>query len=189
VVLLLPILACLSLQDTTTKTDTTPFRRGQWGVQFVGALGGTVGALKFRSPTSAWVVDLDLDGTHAESFVQDTLQTVSSQASLAVRLGQRTYRPVRRNVTGFLSLGLLLGFSHSVQTIPLLGKASTHSWQAGPFVDVGGTWLLTSHLGIGASWQAVLRYGRSSSRGPGSENRIWSLSGFTSVNVHGVVFF
>jgi len=176
----------LAAQDTTP--DSLPFRRGQWAVQFVGSLGASVGLLKFRSPSSAWVVDVGVSGQHEED-IADTSVAVHSQAFVSVLLGQRKYRSLATKVAAYRSLGLLMSYTHNLSSSPF-SRSTSNGWQLGPFANVGGTYLVTSHLGIGATGQVRIAYGRSTFRSSITpKTRSWSLSGTTSIGLQGAIFF
>lgn len=184
----LAVVSPLSAQDI--PPDSLPFRRGQWAVQFVGSLGAAVGVLKFRSPSSAWVVLASVSGGHNESFVGDTLTGIVSSAILSFRVGLRTHRRLGSRVIGYHTVGVQLGFDHRVQSSPLFGRSMTDGFDAGPYVDVGSTYRLTTYLGIGANAQASVRYGRSWSRNTsGQRASSWGLNGSANIGLHGMIVF
>ena len=184
----LAVVSPLSAQDI--PPESLPFRRGQWAVQFVGSLGAAVGVLKFRSPSSAWVVLASVSGGHNESFDGDSLTGISSQANVSVRLGLRTHRRLGNRVVGYRTVGAQLGFEHRVQTQPFFGTGMFNALDVGPYVDVGSTYRVTTYLGIGANAQASVRYGRSWSRSPsGQRTSSWGLNGSANIGLHGMIVF
>src|SRR6266487_5835229 len=77
-VLALLVLLPVSLfgQDSTAKGNATPFHQGQWAAQFqAGTAFGSLGFIKFRSPTRALVLDLHISGSHSETVVTDSSGT------------------------------------------------------------------------------------------------------------------
>src|SRR5258707_7507636 len=83
-------------QDSTAKANATPFHKGQWAAQFqAGTAFGSLGFIKFRSPTRALVLDLSIVGLHSEAMVTDSSGTrfrgLHSTASTQVRLRLRPY--------------------------------------------------------------------------------------------------
>jgi hypothetical protein len=73
---MLVLLACLALQDSTPPNDSMVFRRGQWAAQFSGGSGfGSLGVLKFRSPTRPLLLDLRVTGSHGEQSFDDSAGT------------------------------------------------------------------------------------------------------------------
>ena len=184
----LAVVSPLSSQDI--PPDSLPFRRGQWAVQFVGSLSVAVGVLRFRSPTSAWVVLPSVSGGHSESFDGDTLTSINSQANLDVRLGLRSYRRLGSRVLGYHTLGVQLGFDHSVLASPFLGTSSSNGFDAGPYVDVGSTYRVTTYLGIGVNAAASIRYGRGWSENfSGEKGSSWAITGSAGIGLHGMIVF
>jgi hypothetical protein len=176
----------LLAQDTPT-----PFRAGQWAALFTGGASFTsLGVLKFRSPTSALWLDLRVSGGHHEDFVSDTVTGISSQVSIDLRLGRRVYRAVADKVVAQHSLGFQVGVDHFVQASPFLGTATSNGWAAGPFVELGGVYLITSHFGIGATGTASITYSRSWGESfGGTKISSWSLGGNTGIFFTATLFF
>lgn len=168
----------------TSRSNATPFRRGQWGAQFqLGSSGSnSLGFLKFQSPTRALVLDLRLGGSHSEASRSDTAGTefigLSSDATTQLRFGWRRYHGASSNLASHYTFGVLAGFDHHVGRTPL-GSNQANGWTAGVFGDIGGTYLVTPHLGLGAIATVSLAYTRSVSEGqPGNlKYRTWGISG------------
>jgi hypothetical protein len=182
--LLLPI--AVFGQDSTAKSNATPFRKGQWAAQFqAGTAFGSLGFIKFRSPTHALVLDLRISGFHSEELGKDStgvsqLDVLLSVASVQARFGWRRYAGDgnRTKVVSHYSFGMLAGFGHSVYTLRQTGYSQSNGWTVGAFGDLGGTYLLTPKFGVGALATAQLTYGNSvlkASSGGGS--RDWSIGG------------
>jgi len=183
VLVLLP--ASTFAQDSTVRASATPFRKGQWAAQFqAGTAFGSLGFIKFRSPTRALVLDLRLGGAHSEELTTDSsganrFAHLNSNAFTQVRFGWRWYSGggAAAKVVSHYSLGALAGFNHYVigdQT----GSSQTNGWTAGAFADVGGTYLLTSRFGIGALATASLSYQNSLGKtSGGGRYRDWSIGG------------
>ncbi len=172
----------LLAQDSVPR-DSTPFRRGQWALQFgAGASLASVGALKFTSPTRAWLLDLQLSAGHSHSTAEFSPDTVSEQfssrASVTARAGRRFYEVRHRAVAGYQTLGVLAGFMHDCSGSSGFqgsGGGCLNGWTAGAFGELGGAYLLTSHLSIGGGAAASFSYARTwihSSRGP--KQTAWS---------------
>lgn len=167
---LLPAVVMLPLslfaQDPTTRSDTTPFRRGQWAAQFQAGSGfGSLGFLKFRSPKRALVLDVRIGGAHSESMVTDSSGTrfagFSSSVFTQLRFGWRRYGVGEAKIVSHYTLGVLAGFDHRASGSPGGGGFEDNSWIAGVFGDVGGTYLLTPRFGLGALAAVSLTYSRS----------------------------
>jgi hypothetical protein len=171
-------------QDSTAKSNATPFRKGQWAAQFqAGTAFGSLGFIKFRSPTRAVVLDLRIGGSHSEEIATDTGGTrfngLRSNASTQVRFGWRRYNGDGNatKVVSHYSLGALAGFDHDVSA-GRTGWSKDNAWTAGVFGDVGGTYLLTPKFGIGALATASLSYRSGVAKTSfGTRYRDWSLGG------------
>src|SRR5437762_4302937 len=171
-------------QDSTAKGNATPFRKGQWAAQFqAGTAFGSLGFIKFRSPTRALVLDLRINGSHGETMVTDSSGTrfgdLHSTAFTQVRFGSRRYSGdgTAAKVVSNHSFGALAGFEHDVAAGPS-GWSRTNNWTVGAFGDVGGTYLVTSRLGIGALATATLSYQNGITRSSfGNKYRNWSIGG------------
>ncbi len=179
---LLPVSALA--QDSTARHDATPFHKGQWAAQFqAGTAFGSLGFIKFRSPTRALVLDLRIIGSHSEAMLTDSSGTrfsgLHSTASSQVRFGWRRYSgdgPAAKLVSHY-SFGALTGFEHDVGAGPS-GSSRTNRWTIGAFGDVGGTYLVTSRLGIGALATATLSYENGISRSSfGTKLHDWLIGG------------
>jgi hypothetical protein len=190
------MLAALVLTQDTT--NVTPFRRGQWAAQFqAGTSFGSLGFIKFRSPTRALVLDVRLSGGHSEDLETDSSGTrfagLQSSAFTQLRFGWRRYSGGTEHVVGHYSFGLLAGFDHSVSVSTSPGFESTRNgWTAGVFADVGGTYLVTSKFGIGALAAAGLSYTSSVSTfsPPQQKSRAWFIGGSAiSASLVATVFF
>jgi hypothetical protein len=172
-------------QDSTARSNATPFRTGQWAAEFQAGTGfGSLGFIKFRSPTRALVLDLRLGGAHSEELTTDSsganrFAHLNSNAFTQVRFGWRWYSGdgAAARVVSHYSLGALAGFNHYVTRDPT-GSSQTNGWMAGAFADVGGTYLLTSKFGIGALATASLSYQNSLGKTSGGRRyRDWSIGG------------
>jgi len=181
--LLLPALAFA--QDSSAKTNATPFRRGQWAAQFqAGTAFGSLGFIKFRSPTHALVLDVHVGGAHSEDVTTDSsganrLRGLNSNASAQVRFGWRRYSGdgTAAKVVSHYSFGALAGFEHHVGAARG-GSSRSNGGTAGVFGDVGGTYLLTSRFGIGALATAAVSYRTVVSKSSfGTASRDWSIGG------------
>ena len=170
-------------QDSTVKSNATPFHKGQWAAQFqVGTAFSSLGFIKFRSPTHALVLDVRVGGAHSEDLRTDSSGNhfggLNSNASAQVRFGWRRYSGdgTAAKVVSHYSLGALAGFFHSASRFPP-GSQESNGWMAGAFGDFGGTYLVTSKFGIGALATASLSYQNSVSKGSGTRSRDWAIGG------------
>jgi hypothetical protein len=174
-----------------SPTDTTPFRRGQWAAEFGGGASFvSLGVLRFRSPTSARVIDLSLQGFHQEVMTDSAFAGLTSQAAVSLRLGARRYHTVARGVAAHHTVGVASGFTHNVNAFPG-GSVKTNGWNVGVFGEAGGSYLISPSFSIGASAGVSLRYSRTSSKAsPGSPKlRSWVISGGASVTFSAAIYF
>lgn len=197
---MLPALVALPVslfaQDSIARADGTPFRRGQWAAQFqAGSSFGSLGFIKFRSPTRALVLDARVSGAHSESLVTDTAGArfagLSSTLVTQLRLGWRRYGGGAAQVAPHYTLGLLAGFDHRASGNSS-ASADANGWTAGLFGDVGGTYRVTPQLGLGALAGVSLTYSTSLLREEPSnrKRRDWSIGGSAvSASLVATLFF
>lgn len=177
----------LHSQDSTVAqpSQSTPFRRGQWAAQFqAGSAFGSLGFIKFRSPTRALVLDLRINGGHTEILRSDSggpneFTSLNSSANLQARFGWRHYAGDGRGakVVSHYTIGVLTGFNHFVASG--FGESQeSNGWSVGAFGDVGGTYLLTPKFGIGALASASIVYQNDAAEtSTGLKSRQWTISG------------
>jgi len=173
-------------QDSTAKGNATPFHKGQWAAQFqAGTAFGSLGFIKFRSPTHALVLDVHIGGAHSEDLRTDSTGNhfggLNSNALAQIRFGWRRYSGdgTAAKVVSHYSLGALAGFFHSATRFPTASQQS-NGWMAGAFGDIGGTYLVTSQFGIGALATASLSYQNGVTKGSSGTKfrfRDWTIGG------------
>jgi len=180
------LLPALAFAQDSSSTNATPFRRGQWAAQFqAGTAFGSLGFIKFRSPTHALVLDVHVGGAHSEDLRTDSTGDhfggLNSNASAQVRFGWRRYSGdgTAAKVVSHYSLGALAGLFHSATRFPTSSQQS-NGWTAGAFGDIGGTYLVTSKFGIGALATASLFYQNGVTKGSSGTKfrfRDWTIGG------------
>ena len=146
-------------------SDSALFHRGQWGVNFlIGSGFASAGALHFRSPTRATLLDLSGDYSHtSNTAATPALRTSNANATLS--LGTRAYHRVDPHIWRWTTLGV--SFVYNRQSVTQGSLAGTvRGVGAGVFGNLGGTWLVTPHLGLGAQWQGDLTYTHNGASGP-----------------------
>jgi hypothetical protein len=181
VLVLLP--RALVAQDSTALRASTPFRRGQWAAQFAAGFDfNTVGFLLFRSPTRALLLDVELGGGHSEMLTGDStglqFAGVNSNAFTQLRFGWRRYSGGEPKIATHYTVGVLGGFEHAA--VSSSGNSQQRNgWTAGLFGDLGATYLVTPHLGLGALASASLSYFTATveTQPSGVKNRLWNLGG------------
>jgi len=181
-----------------TPADTLPFRRGQWAAQFrLGSDAFGLGALRFRSRSSAWV--LDGGSSRSEQRTNGGIAVADDRATITsanVRAGIRAYRPVVPRVARYLGAGVTAGYTRSVQRRSDPTFQSFTQWQAGGgvYAELGAAYFVTPQLSLGAATQANVSLAggqvRSSSAGGRSHA---STTGWAAtvggVNVLGTLYF
>ena len=151
----LPVLL-LSPALAAQVPDAAPFHKGQWGVDFrVGSGFAGAGALHFTSPTRAMLIDLSGGYSHGSITIAPAAHGSDLNASLS--LGTRGYHAMDPHVYRWTTLGV--SFIYDRQSATQSGVTQTNQGLgAGVFANLGGTWLVTPHLGLGAQWQVELSY-------------------------------
>ena len=153
--LALALIPCRLIAQEST-TDTTPFHRGQWAVQFGGGLNlFSFGVLRFTSPRSAWVLDLTtyaqfLDSKRTDNLGGGTTSADDQVIAIDARLGRRFYQSPRRQVVSFQSFGVEGALLDQFSDYPT-GTIRRTVWSAGLHGDVGGSYMVTQSLSLGAS--------------------------------------
>ncbi|HET9708297.1 MAG TPA: hypothetical protein VFP39_08335 [Gemmatimonadales bacterium] len=175
----------LSGSATAQTPDSLRFHRGQWGVEFNIANGFFgAGALHFTSPTHAWLAVLD--GEYAHDHASGPLLTSSNATSVAIELGTRGYHSFSPRLYRVSTLGVSLNYSRQTAN----GGPTLTAEGVGLFGDLGATWLVTPHLGIGARWRASVAYahGKATVTGSTTTSDIVTLSAAT-VLLTGQIYF
>lgn len=137
-----------------TATDTTPFHRGQWAMQFGGNANlFSLGLLHFTSPRSAWLFDVRTSTSVVDAKSTDNFGTATSAdnqfINLDVRLGKRFYR-TRTNVVSFHTLGIEGGWTDQKADV-----TGTHvylsQWNAGINLELGAAYMLSDGVSVGGT--------------------------------------
>jgi hypothetical protein len=188
------LIACLSLalaapaaapaqdaaKDTSAKAamkDTLPFHKGQWGAEFAaGTTFASAGVLYFRSPSSAWLLDATFVLDYGKSSVSSSdtlypsLSSTTSDGSIALRAGIRSYHPIGHETQFFTTLGGLVRYSAGADR----GDLSGNDWTGGlgAFGEIGGNYMINPHIGVGATAGVNLTYNHQEQK----------VNGFTNVS-------
>jgi hypothetical protein len=151
---------------TSQPADSLPFRKGQWGAQFTGGPELTsLGALRFTSPRAAWLLQLDANLAHEKQRIESgpdgpfpaAEERRYTTGAAGLRVGRRSYRALGRRVAGFSTAGLTARYMRSEQNGGPVAVYGT-SIGGGLFGDLGATYLVSEHFGIGASTGLEARY-------------------------------
>ena len=153
VVVLLSATPFLPRIAAAQNSDSALFHRGQWGAEFnisSGFFGA--GALRFTSPTHAWLADLAAAYNHFSNAGGSGASL--NQENVSLRLGSRAYHPMGRRLYRHLTFGTSVAYTHQSSN----SGASANLYAVGLFGDLGATWFVAPHLGIGARWGATILY-------------------------------
>ena len=132
--------------QSPSDSTATDFHPGQWGVQAIVANGvSEAGALRFATPSRAWVLDgsMSLD-RQTSSGTQSTQGRSVVGAALSV--GSRWYHTPARLVR-FLGLGLT--GAYSLENYGANSPKTTY-WSAGAYGEAGVVYMITPHIGLGS---------------------------------------
>ena len=157
----------LSAQAAVAQTEMPA--AGTWG--FEGSL-GTASLLKFRSPSSAWV--LGFDGIYARQNSDNAAISDENVASVNLRAGLRHYGKGQGNVRPFTTLSAAVGFSSG---------GGDDIWSVGPAAELGAAYFFSPHVSLGGSGQVAAVY---SSRDGAFSTFFVGVSGFRLL---GAVYF
>jgi hypothetical protein len=149
------VLSALSfLPVTLCAQDDSAFHAGQWALQFGGGANlFSLGALKFTSPRSATLVDVDLYAVIVNGHRTDFSGTAESDdkvTQLNVRLGKRSYRAPHGKIVSFHSLAIEGGYYGRLLDFQF-GRARIRQWNAGLYWEVGAAYRVTPSLSLGGS--------------------------------------
>jgi opacity protein-like surface antigen len=145
------------------QADTLPFRGGQWGAEFSASDFAGVGALRFTSPRSAWLLDVygRIRRQSGDNDDPSTPNIIRDDDFVQLRVGWRRYGVLAPRVVRHLGVGVLASrasadqqvgaFVVSVPFLPLQSHAST---SLGAFAELGAQWMITPKLSLGASYMA-----------------------------------
>ena len=177
-----------NVEQPQAPTDSLPFRRGQWGAEFAvndGTLG--LGALRFRSPRTAWLLDASVGASWAETeglFAGDDSET---NVFVSLRAGLRSYRPLATGAAAYVGTGLIGSYAWAAD-----GSSRRRMWQAGVFGHLGAVYFVTRRLSLGARGEAAASYSASRQTSPSVSNaytdRRFSIA-LSPVRIIGALYF
>lgn len=143
----------------SSKTGALPLRRGQWAAQFrLASDAFGLGALRFRSPSSAWLADGGFNvetqrtsGTSGSAYTPPDDRFTAT--TITLRSGLRAYRPVAPGIARYHGAGLTAQYATS-------DSRNYLAWQGGggPYAELGAVYFVTPHLSLGAATQAAATY-------------------------------
>lgn len=162
--LLVSCLIALTMEARAQGDEPLGFRSGQWGADFQVQGGFTgAGAIKFTSPTRAWVLDLGTAVVHASANLPGTSATsAGTSVNLSMKAGRRMYGTITHRVAPWTALGVTAVYAWQRATSGDTVLQHSNTAGAGLFGSLGATWLITAHLGVGAQWSLLLNYAHQS---------------------------
>ena len=191
------ILSCLvvglslqALPALAQAPDAVVFHRGQWGTEFtIGSGFAAAGVLRFSTPSRAVLLDVGAGYSHSSSTIGSSTigpySAIGDDVDLNLRLGTRSYRSIGRDLYRIVTLGASVNYQW--ETLRQDSTRTTlHVIGGGVFADIGATWLVTPHLGLGARFGAAAGY--SHTNAPNSNGtRFWVSIG--NVALAGQLYF
>lgn len=185
------LLACPALlagQEPAAET----FHRGQWGADvFISGGFGGAGVLKFTSPSRAWVIDgFGFVRSDKTSPPQGFTGSTTRYANFTARFGRRRYKPMASRVLGTLTVGVSASYANT-RTDNSGTALSLRSLGGGLFGELGGQWMVTPHLSLGATWGLALNYATQKQSQAGfGDVKITSVQlAFGGVGLRGAFYF
>ena len=176
-------LCFLPAAGSAQTSDSVLFHRGQWGTEFSISAGfAAAGLLYFTSPGRAFLVDLGTDYSH-DSRTLAGVGASSEDVGVVIRLGTRGYRSFGRRLYRLATVGVSFNYSWHTFTQDTL-RITSQGVGGGVFADIGATWLVTPHLGLGAKVGVAATYTRatfSSPGGSGSDDRFGVSAGHVAL--------
>ena len=137
------------------RADSLPFHRGQWGVEFPIESSVGAGFMRFTSHENAIFLHprVEFRGTEVITPGFSTRSEESMLISLAV--GPRAYSHLAERVIGFFTFGVEPSWALSRFTQRYHDNVGNYlsSWRTlgfGVFGEVGGDYMVTAHLSVGA---------------------------------------
>ena len=153
--------------------DSVLFHKGQWGAEFnIGSGFFAAGVLLFTSSKRALLLDLGTDYRYSSS-TYNGFEVSDDDLTVVARLGMHAYRPYGARLYRLLTVGVLLNYTSRTFTQDTL-RATSEGLGGGVFADIGATWLITPHLGLGAKFGATVTYTHGTvggAAGSGSQDR------------------
>ena len=137
------------------QDDSSAFHAGQWAMQFGGGANlFSLGALKFTSPRSAMLVDVDfytvIVNGHRTDFSGTTAESDDKVSQLNLRLGRRSYRAPRGKIVSFHSLAIEGGYYGRLLDYQF-GRQRVRQLNAGLYWEVGAAYRVTPSLSLGGT--------------------------------------
>jgi hypothetical protein len=164
-------------------TSSLPFHDDQWGLDF-GISGSStyrIGAVRFTSPTRAWILDGYVNGQIGRQQVElssgDTLPSgypldaIQQGGSVSLLVGRRAYRSLGTRAMRTVSLAIGGGFGYDESLADGERTARRLNSNARLQFAVGGHYRVTPSLALGATFGLGAAYTWSDNDGPYARQR------------------
>lgn len=175
-----PVAAQGAAAESPTRRDTSslPFHDDQWGMDF-GVSGGStyrIGAVRFTSPTRAWILDGRINGridreqywagddTSMAGLFPPNSDAINQGGSVSLLVGRRAYRGMGPRAMRTVSFGIGGGFGYDEYLRSGVRMGRLLSWSGTSEFAVGGHYRVTPSLALGATLRLAATYTASESR-------------------------
>jgi hypothetical protein len=184
-----PLLAVPPGTARAQAPDSAAFHRGQWGMNLTLAYGAAgAGAIRFTSATRAVVLDLSAS-TSRTSYESSGSVNRTTDVGSDAKLGLRRYHVIGPRLYRWGTVGVTVSYDYRSTRYTYGGVVTTEGYSGlggGVFGNLGATWLVTPHLGLGAQWEATFVYLHSESTTSRADS--WKLA-LATVAAVGQLYF
>ena len=170
---------------TLTATLVTPLpsqevgpQAGTWGAE--ASHNGAVSALRFRSPTSAWLMAFAVNHLNRDDEDATRDQRVTSAE---IRLGMRGYRNPEQRVRPFTGISALVGYSDN--------QLDDGLWAFGGAAEFGAAYFFSRHVSLGTALDLSATYAKSERVDfvTGASMDVTTITARTGLRFLGAVYF
>jgi hypothetical protein len=115
-------------------------KAGTWAAE---GTTNTASLLRFRSPTSAWILSASILYLHEEDEISGPTPSSTTDDAFSVQMsvGLRTYRRPEERIRPFTTLRAIAGYRNDF----------ARGWSVGGAGDVGAAYFFSSHVSLGVS--------------------------------------
>lgn len=155
--------------------------RGTWGVEGSSRLGGSL--LRFRSPASAWVMQVGGGYMHVSQDGPTAFLSppADNQVDATLRFGLRRYRRTQDQARPFTTLSIVGGYEDVFRM---------RTWTAGVSGDVGAAYFFTPHVSLGGAGELEVDHSwRTTESGSGPVRQRILIASFNGFRLIGSVYF
>ncbi|MGB7212612.1 MAG: hypothetical protein WBC97_08285 [Gemmatimonadales bacterium] len=168
IVLTAGLVALATRSVSAQANDSMPFHRGQWAANFtIGSGFAGAGVLHFKSATRALLLDIAGFYSH-DNNSNGATSYIPNAGNITLRFGSRSYRALTGRVYRWTSIGVFGAYTKQTTVFPLGTTQISESVNGGIFGNLGATWMVTPHLGLGALWEARLGYSHQTTAATGN---------------------